>query len=271
MDALLERLQVWGEQYGLKVLGALIIFIIGRWVAKIISKIVRRVMEKAEAAPILMSFVERMVYFVLLVFVIVAALSKLGMQTASMVAVLGAAGLAVGLALQGSLANFAAGVLIIVFRPFRVGHFIEAAGTTGTVEDIDIFTTQLATPDNKTEIIPNGTLMSGTITNYTVKGTRRIDMVIGVAYDADLAKTKQVLMDVIKEDERVLDDPEPVVAVLNLGDSSVDFAVRPWVSADDYWSVLFDTLEKAKNRLDAEGIGIPFPQQDVHLYQHTAE
>lgn len=269
MEEWVEKLRTFAAMYGVQIIGAIVILIVGRIAAGIVRKIVRKVMEKAKSAPILISFVGQLSYALVLTFAVIAALSKLGVQTASFVAVIGAAGLAIGLALQGSLANFAAGVLIIIFRPFKVGDFIEAAGVSGTVEEIEIFTTRLLTPDNKLVIIPNGQVTGGNITNYTVKGTRRIDLVIGVAYDADLQQSRAVLMDVIKGEERVLDDPEPVVAVSNLGDSSVDFVVRPWVNADDYWDVRFALLEEAKKRLDAAGIGIPFPQRDVHLFQHA--
>ena len=185
--------------------------------------------------------------------------------------ILGAAGLAIGLALQGSLQNFAAGVLIIIFRPYKVGDFIEGGGTTGVIEAMDIFTTRLKTGDNKTVIVPNAGILGGNITNYSAKPTRRIDMVIGCGYGDDLAKVKSVLNDILAADERILKDPAPTVAVAELGDNSVNFVVRPWVNSGDYWPVHFDLLETIKNRFDAEGISIPYPQRDVHLHTVTGE
>jgi small conductance mechanosensitive channel len=189
-------------------------------------------------------------------------------QTTSFIAVIGAAGLAVGLALQGSLANFAAGFLMIIFRPFKVGDYIEGAGIAGTVESIQMFTTQLKTPDNKTVIVPNAKITGDNIVNWSSKGTRRVDLVIGIGYGDDIDKAKQIMMDVLTKDQRVLKDPAPQVAVLELADSSVNFVVRPWVNASDYWNVYFDTTEEIKKRFDQEGVSIPFPQRDVHMYEH---
>jgi small conductance mechanosensitive channel len=225
-------------------------------------------MEKREVDPTLTKFVTNLIYVALLTFVIVAALGMLGIQTTSFIAVLGAAGLAIGLALQGSLSNFAAGVLMIIFRPFKVGDLIEAAGVTGVVEEIQIFTTQLVTPDNKTIIIPNAQITGDTITNYTRKGTRRADMVIGIGYDDDIDKARTIISDVLSQDERILEAPATNIAVSELADSSVNFAVRPWVKVEDYWGVIFDATETIKKRFDAEGISIPYPQRDVHVYEH---
>jgi small conductance mechanosensitive channel len=193
-------------------------------------------------------------------------MNKVGIQTTSLIAIIGAAGLAIGLALQGSLANFAAGVLIIIFHPFKVGDVIEGAGVLGSVKELGIFTTVLKTPDNKTIFIPNGSLAGGNITNYTLEDTRRVEMTVGVGYGEDIRKVKEVLTDIITSDERVLKDPEPVVALLELADSSVNFVVRPWTKTEDYWGVYFDTMAAVKLRLDEEGIEIPFPQTDVHLH-----
>jgi len=200
-------------------------------------------------------------------FIFIAALSQLGVQTTSFVAVIGAAGLAIGLALQGSLSNFAAGFLMLIFRPFKVGDYIEGAGTEGFVEETGIFTTLLKTPDNKVIIIPNAKLMSDTITNYSKKETRRVDMTFGVGYEDDLQKVRQALQNVIDQDERILKDPPPAILLAELADSSVNFFVRVWVKTPEYWNVFFDTTEKVKKQFDAEGISIPFPQRDVHLYQ----
>jgi small conductance mechanosensitive channel len=256
--------------FGVKILAALAVFIIGRWVVKYMRRLTIRIMEKREVDPTLTKFVTNLIYVALLTFVIVAALGMLGIQTTSFIAVLGAAGLAIGLALQGSLSNFAAGVLMIIFRPFKVGDLIEAAGVTGVVEEIQIFTTQLLTPDNKTIIIPNAQITSDTITNYTTKGTRRADMVIGIGYEDDIDKARAIISDVLSQDERILKEPATQIAVSELADSSVNFTVRPWVKAQDYWGVIFDATETIKKRFDAEEISIPYPQRDVHVYEHKA-
>ena len=254
--------------YGMKVVAAIVIFIIGRWVARGISNLIKRVMTKSKTDETLVSFVGNLSYIALLAFVIIAALNQLGIQTASFIAVLGAAGLAIGLALQGSLGNFAAGILMIIFKPFKVDDYIEGAGVAGVVEEIQIFTTQLKTPDNKTIIVPNSKIMGDNITNYTMKGTRRVDFVFGIGYEDDIDKARQVIGSIIDSDERVLKDPAPMIAVSELADSSVNFTARAWTTSGDYWSFYFDTIEKVKKQFDAEGISIPFPQRDVHLYEH---
>jgi small conductance mechanosensitive channel len=208
------------------------------------------------------------VYIALLTFAILAALGQLGVETTSFIAVVGAAGLAIGLALQGALANFAAGVLLIIFRPFRVGHYIQGAGVAGTVEEIQIFTTKLKSPDNREIIVPNGKLMGDTITNFSAKDRRRVDLVFGIGYGDDILKAKKVIAEILEQDGRVLKDPPPTIGVLELGDSSVNIATRPWVNTADYWSVYFDTTEKVKQSFDAQSITIPFPQRDVHVYEH---
>jgi small conductance mechanosensitive channel len=254
--------------YGMKVVAAIIIFIVGRWVARGVSNLIRRVMKKSKTDETLVSFVGNLSYVALLAFVIIATLNQLGIQTASFIAVLAAAGLAIGLALQGSLGNFAAGVLMIIFKPFKVGHYIEGAGVAGTVEDVQIFSTQLKTPDNKTIIVPNSKIMGDNITNYSMKGTRRVDFVFGIGYGDDIDNARQVIERIINQDERVLKDPAPMVAVSELADSSVNFAVRAWTNGGDYWPFYYDTTEKVKKQFDAEGISIPFPQRDVHVYEH---
>ena len=256
--------------YGVKILLAIVILIIGRWVARIFSKVTQRVMEKREVDETLRSFVGNLIYYTLLTFVVLAALSQLGIQTTSFIAVIGAAGLAIGLALQGSLANFAAGFLMILFRPFKVGDYIEGAGVAGTVESLQIFTTSLRTPDNKKIIIPNASLTGGNIVNWSATGTRRVDMVFGIGYSDDIDKAKQVIKEILDADERILKDPAPQVALSELADSSVNFIARPWVKTGDYWGVFFDITETVKKRFDAEGISIPFPQRDVHLFQESA-
>ena len=263
--------QIWTQvqdlvaAWGLKVLAAIAIFIIGRWIAKAVRNGVRRMMQKTDVDPIIIGFVSSITYIALLAFVVIAALGQLGIQTTSFIAILGAAGLAIGLALQGSLANFAAGFLMIIFRPFKVGDFIEGAGVSGVVEAIHIFTTTLKTGDNKIIIIPNAKLSGDNIINYSAQETRRVDMTVGVAYDADLSVVRDVLNDIISKEERVLKDPAPLIAVAELADNSVNFVVRVWTSTGDYWGVKFAMTETIKNRFDAEGIGIPFPQRDIHI------
>ncbi|MDH3400877.1 MAG: mechanosensitive ion channel [Chromatiales bacterium] len=267
IDKLLAQAQILSVEFGLKIVTALAIFIIGKWVARKLGSAVTKLLEKGSGDPMLVRFVGNIVYFALLTFVILAAIAQMGVQTTSFVAALGAAGFAVGLALQGSLGNFAAGILLLVFRPFRVGHFIEGAGTAGTVEEVHIFNTRLRTPDNKSIVIPNSQLTSGTITNFTAKSERRVDLTFGVSYSDDIDKVKAVIREVMAEDDRILPEPEPVVGLMTLGESSVDFVVRPWVKSENYWPVLFDLNERMKKRFDAEGISIPFPQRDVHIIE----
>ena len=254
--------------YGIKVVAAVVIFIVGRWVAKAIANFIQKMMTKSNTDETLVKFVGNLSYIALLAFVIIAALNQLGIQTTSFIAILGAAGLAIGLALQGSLANFAAGVLMIIFKPFKVGDFIDGAGVAGTVEEIQIFTTQLKTPDNKTIIVPNAKMTGDNITNYTMKGTRRVDFVFGIGYEDDIDKARKIIEGIIAADGRVLKDPAPMVAVSELADSSVNFVARAWTSADDYWGFYFDTTEKVKKQFDTEGISIPYPQRDIHVYEH---
>jgi small conductance mechanosensitive channel len=256
--------------YGLQLLGAVLILLVGRWVATLLRKLVERSMDKGQVDATLVKFTGNLVYALLMVVVVLAALNQVGVQTTSFIAILGAAGLAIGFALQGSLSNFAAGVMLIVFRPFKVGDFVSAAGEAGIIEEISLFTTQLRTGDNKTIIVPNAGITGGNITNFSAKDTRRVDLTIGVSYRDDLKKVKEVLADILEKDARVLKDPAVTIGVLALGESSVDFAVRPWVKASDYWGVYFDTLQTIKERFDAEGISIPFPQRDIHVYRDPA-
>jgi small conductance mechanosensitive channel len=267
MEGILSTLQEKGLEIGLHLLYAIAILIIGRWIALAIRGVLRKMLTSRKIDLTIVSFVCSMVYIALMTFVVLAALSKLGFQTTSFVAVIGAAGLAIGLALQGSLANFAAGFLMVVFRPFKVGDFIEGAGTAGIVEEIQVFTTQLRTPDNKTIIIPNAKLTGDIITNYSAKETRRVEWIAGVSYRADVRKVKEVLQGIVNSDGRILKDPAPQIALGALADSSVNFVVRVWVKTSDYWDVFFDTMEKIKLRFDEESIEIPFPQRDVHIYQ----
>ncbi|MBT8447150.1 MAG: mechanosensitive ion channel [Gammaproteobacteria bacterium] len=265
-----ERLTEYVAQYGASLLFALLIFLIGKRLARWGAGLSRTALRRAAVDETLVSFAGNLVHGILLAFVIIATLSKLGIETTSIAAIFAAAGLAIGLALQGSLSNFASGVLIIAFRPFKVGNYVEIAGTAGTVEEVSIFTTRLLTPDNKSIIVPNASITSDNIINYSAKPTRRLDLVFGIGYDDDLKKAKAILEEIIAADDRVMSDPQPVIAVLELADSSVNFAVRPWVSASDYWALKFDLTEAVKLRFDAEGISIPFPQRDVHLHQVAA-
>ncbi len=269
MEQIIPKLQEWLTLYGLRVVAAVVILIVGRWIAKALKKLTESVMRKKEVEPTVVSFVANLVYIALLVFVVIAAINQVGVQTTSFIAVIGAAGLAIGLALQGSLANFAAGFLLILFRPFKVGDYIEGAGVAGSVEEIQVFVTKLKTPDNKEVIIPNAKLTGDNIINYSAKETRRIDLVFGVAYDADLLRVRKIIEEMLSKDTRVLKDPAPTIGVLELADSNVNFAVRPWVKTGDYWDVYFALTEDVKKRFDAEGVGIPFPQRDVHLFQAT--
>ena len=267
MEQIVIKMQEWLALYGLKVIAAILILIIGRFAAKGIRVLIRRALQKGKVDDILVSFVSSLCYVGIMAFIIIAALGQLGIQTASFVAVLAAAGLAVGLALQGSLSNFAAGVLMLIFKPFKVGDFIEGGGVAGVVEEIGIFTTELKSPDNKKIIVPNAKMTSDNIVNYTAKDMRRIDIVAGVSYSDDLDKVKKILAEIMAKDDRILKDPAPTIGVLELADSSVNFAVRPWVKTAEYWDVFFATQESIKKRFDAEGICIPFPQQDVHIHK----
>lgn len=257
-------------QYGVNIVAALLILIFGFIVAKLLASGLEKLLEKRKLDATISHFIGSMVKYSIIAFVIIAALSRVGVQTASFIAVLGAAGLAVGLALQGSLSNFASGVLIIGFRPFKAGDFVEIAGTSGSVETVQIFSTVLVTVDNKVVIVPNSAVLGGNIVNYSRKDKRRIDLVIGVSYSADLAKTKQVLEQVISAEQRVLSSEPAMIGVLELADSSVNLAVRPWVRTSDYWPVYFDLMEQIKIELDKAGIEIPFPQMDVHLDKPAA-
>ena len=252
-------------QYGVNIISALIILFIGNLIVKAVANSVSKVLQRKKMDRAVVEFVHGLVRYLLFVIVLIAALGRLGVQTASVVAVIGAAGLAVGLALQGSLSNFAAGVLIVAFRPFKSGDYVEIGGVAGSVDSIQIFQTVLTTPDNKMVVVPNGSVIGSPITNYSRHDTRRIDLMIGVSYNADLQKTKALLTKICESDERVLKEPGVQVGVHTLADSSVNFVVRPWVSTADYWNVYFDLMQAIKEGLDNEGIEIPFPQMDVHM------
>jgi small conductance mechanosensitive channel len=254
--------------WSINIVMAIAIFVIGKFIAGILVKIAKKLMIKASVDGILVNFIGSIIKTVLLLFVVVAALDQLGVDTTSLIALIGAAGLAIGLALQGTLQNLASGVMLIIFRPFNSGDFVEVAGISGVAEQIGIFTTTMRTGDNREIIVPNGEIFGGTITNYSKRSTRRVDMVFGIGYDDDIKIAKDIINKILNEDERILKDPAPVVAVGELADSSVNFNVRPWCNTGDYWNVYFDTHEKIKLAFDAEGISIPYPQMDIH--QHKA-
>lgn len=252
--------------WGIKILMALVIFFVGRIVARMVVNVAGKLLAKSGYDDMLVDFLKSILNAMLMLVVVIAALNQLGVDTTSLVAIIGAAGLAIGLSLQDSLKNFAAGVMLLVFKPFKQGDYVEAGGTSGTVKKISIFTTLLNTPDNKEVIVPNGAVYAGNIINYSAKPTRRVDMVFGIGYDDDLKKAKSILEAMVQEDDRILKEPAPTVAVSELADSSVNFIVRPWVNSADYWGVLFDFTEAVKLRFDAEGISIPYPQMDVHMH-----
>lgn len=264
-------IQTSGIDLGIRVITAIVIFFIGKWVVALVVSGLKKAMQKGDVDTTLRRFVANLVRMVLMLFVIIAAINHLGIQTASLIAVLGAAGLAVGLALQGSLSNFAAGVLIVLFRPYKVGDWIEGAGVSGSVEEVQILTTVLKTGDNKRVIIPNSQIMGSTITNYSANPTRRVDLVVGVSYSDDLDKVRKELEQLVAADERILKDPAPTIAVSELADSSVNFVLRPWVNTADYWAVYFDLTERVKKRFDEVGVSIPFPQQDVYIHNVPAD
>ncbi len=264
-------IQTTGVELGINLITAIAIFFVGKWVVNLVIKGMLNAMQKSDMDVTLRRFITNLLRMLLMLFVIIAAIHQLGVQTASLIALLGAAGLAVGLALQGSLSNFAAGVLIVLFRPYKVGDWIEGGGVSGSVEEVQILTTVLKTGDNKRVIIPNSQIMGSTITNYSANETRRVDLVVGVSYSDDLDKVRKELGDLVAADERILDDPAVTIAVSELADSSVNFVLRPWVKTEDYWGVYFDLTEAIKKRFDEVGISIPFPQRDVHVHNVTAD
>jgi small conductance mechanosensitive channel len=270
MSTAAEQVTLFITTYGIRIIGAIVILILGRIAAGVGRNGVRRVLEKTKTDPAIVGFVGGLVYVLILTFAVLAALAKFGIQTTSFVAVLAAAGFAIGFALQGSLANFAAGILILVLRPFKVGDYIEGGGVAGTVKEIELFTTILATPDNVKIMVPNSKLFGDTIKNYSAFDTRRIDLVIGISYTSDIQKAYDTINNLMKEDSRILSDPAAQIAVSELADSSVNFVVRPWVNGGDYWQVKFDLTRKIKESFDANGIEIPFPQRVVHMVPQGA-
>lgn len=255
------------SNFGLKLLTALIVVIVGKQLVKILLKVIKVALEKANTEETVRIFIANLLNTVFTVIIFVAAINQLGVETTSIIALLGAAGLAIGLALQGSLANFAAGILIVIFRPYKVGDYIEAGTNVGTVKDIQIFSTVLRTPDNKAIVVPNGSIMDGSITNYSEQPTRRIDIIASCSYEDDLDKVKQVLKTILDSEERILTEPKPQIAVSELAESSVNFIVRPWVNSSDYLPVMYSLLEQIKKTFDQEGISIPYPQSDIHIHE----
>ena len=270
-NEVLTMVQTTGVDLGINLVTAIVIFFVGKWVVNLVVNGLMKAMQKGELDITLRRFIGNLARILLMLFVIIAAINQLGVQTASLIALLGAAGLAVGLALQGSLSNFAAGVLIVLFRPYKVGDWIEGGGISGAVEEVQILTTVLKTGDNKRIIVPNSQIMGTTITNYSANETRRVDLVVGVSYSDDLDKVRKELQDLVDADERILKDPAVTIAVSELADSSVNFVLRPWVKTADYWAVYFDLTERVKKRFDEVGISIPFPQRDVHIHNVPAD
>ena len=257
--------------WGGRILAAVVILLVGRWVAKAMVGWFGRAAAGADLEETLSRFLSSLVYIVLMVFVVLTALSSLGVNTTNFLAILGAAGLAVGLALKDSLSNFAAGAMLVFFRPFKSGDFIEAAGISGSVQSIRIFNTVLKTPDNCVITVPNSLIYADTITNYSAEETRRIDLVIGIGYDDDIARARALIQGVLSQDDRVLDEPAPAMLLAELGESSVDIAVRPWVKSTDYWAVRSDLLENIKRALEHAGLSIPYPQRDLHIVSGELE
>jgi small conductance mechanosensitive channel len=271
MNFNVEAFWNWVSMYSLNIIGAILIFLVGKWLARRISNLVAKLLERNKIDLALAHFLANLTYYSLIVLVVVAAAGRLGINTTSFLTIIGAAGLAVGLALKDSLSNFAAGVMLVLFRPFTIGDVVSTAGITAKVEKITIFNTLFCSPDNQLIIVPNNKIISDIITNITAKDTRRIDLTVGISYSDDMAKTKDILMRLAKEESRILTDPAPTVVVAELADSSVNLVFRPWVKTAEYWDVRFDLTERIKNRLDEAGISIPFPQQDVHLFVEKQE
>lgn len=254
-------------EYSPRLISATILLVIGWWAIKLIKKVIMRVMAKREMEPTLSKFLADILIWTLKILLFVTVISRLGVENSSFVAIIGAAGLAIGLSLQGSLSNFAGGVLIIMFKPFKVGDFIEAQGVSGTVKQIQIFVTQLATVDNQIIFVPNGILSNGTIINYTYATTRRADLTIAISYSSDIKKAKDVIVEILNNHKMILKDPEPMVLVKDLAESSINLAVRPWSAIDDFFVMRSDVLEQIRNAFNKEGIEIPFPQRELHVIQ----
>ena len=271
IDINVDAIVGWISLYAFNIIGALLIFIVGKWLARRIADLLAKLLGKNNVDLTLVNFLTNLAYYTMVVLVVVAAVGRLGVNTTSFLTIIGAAGLAVGLALKDSLSNFAACVMLVLFRPFTIGDVVSTAGITAKVEKITIFNTLFCTPDNQLVIVPNNKIISDIITNINAKDTRRIDLVVGISYTDDMIQTKNILEGLAKADTRILTDPATTIAVAELADSSVNLVFRPWVKTDDYWAVRFDLTENIKNALDEAGISIPFPQQDVHLFVEKEE
>lgn len=271
VEKYIEMVTYWVTTYSVKILAALLILVVGKWLARRLTNLISKLMEKNKIDITLVRFLDSIIYYTLMVVIVIAAAGQLGINTTSFLTIVGAAGLAIGLALKDSLSNFASGVMLVLFRPYRVDDYVDIGGVAGTVVSISLFTTELKTPDNQKVIVPNAGITSNIITNVTANPIRRVDLVIGIGYDDDIKKAKEVIRCVLAEEKRILPAPEPMIAVSELADSSVNFVVRPWVKTSEYWSVYFALTENIKLAFDANGISIPFPQQDVHMYQETKE
>ncbi|WP_321493790.1 mechanosensitive ion channel domain-containing protein [uncultured Desulfobacter sp.] len=269
VEKYMEMVTYWVTTYSVKIIAALLILAIGKWLARRITNLITKLMEKNKVDITLVRFLDSIIYYSFMVMVVIAAAGQLGINTTSFLTIVGAAGLAIGLALKDSLSNFASGVMLVLFRPYRVNDFVNIGGVTGNVMSISLFTTELNTTDNQKVIVPNASITSNIITNVTANPTRRVDLVIGIGYGDDIKKAKEVIQGVLSEEKRVLPEPAPLIAVSELADSSVNLVVRPWVKTGDYWSVYFALHENIKLALDANGISIPFPQRDIHMYQET--
>ena len=268
--AAINALKIWGIEHLPAAIGAILTLVLGLWLAKLISKAVHKGLLRGNADEMLANFLGKVVKMVLIAVVLISVVGQLGVETTSFAAILAAAGFAIGMALSGTLGNFASGVMILLFRPFKIGHYVEVAGHGGVIEEINVFMTQLRTGDNKQILIPNGEITSGSITNYSAKSTRRVELVIGISYDDDIKKAHEVLNRILEENKLVLKDPAPLVAVKELGADSVNFVVRPWVKSGDYWTVHYGLTETIKLTFDKEGLNFPYPQRDVHIYKQEA-
>ena len=269
MQEIIESIKNWLSQNGLNIVGAILILFLGRIVAGMLKNVFKKALGKSKLDQTIISFLGNLFYGLLITLVVLMALGQIGVETTSFVAIVGAAGLAVGFALKDSLANFAAGVMLLINKPFVIGDYVEAGGTAGSVNEIMLFATKLKTPDNKVVFVPNSSIIGGTITNYSAEATRRVDMVFGIGYSDNIDKAKEIILKLLSSDDRVLKDPAPQIVVSSLGDSSVNITVRPWAKKEDYWGLYFDMTENVKKKFDEEGVSIPFPQRDVHLFQHN--
>ena len=265
-----ETLKQWAEIYAFRIIAAIAIFIIGRIVIKVLQNVLQKLLHKSKMDQTIVSFLGNLFYGLLLTLLILVVLGQLGIETTSFIAVIGAAGLAVGFALKDSLSNFSSGVMLLINKPFGIGDYIEAGGVSGSVAEIKLFATKLKTPDNKVIYVPNSSIVGGNITNYSAEATRRVDMEFGIGYSDDIDKAKAIILKLLSSDDRVLKDPAPQIVVGSLGDSSVNIKVRPWTKKEDYWGFYFDMTENVKKAFDTEGVSIPFPQRDVHLYQTSS-